>query len=149
LNINPIQQWKHFITASTSTRLLINFGGHLLKLSFTRNYWGGLEIESDWQVGSPVKMAMPWGGKLNDLSGIVLQSDPPNLLSYTGIGGPESAVTFEIKKVSENEVRLNITHEGVSDKAKKSISEGWYAIMSSLKALMETGIALDHSWWKG
>ncbi len=116
---------------------------------FTQQYWGGMKIESDWKAGSPVTLYMPWGGKLNELNGTVLLSDPPNILSYTGIGGPESAVTFEIKKMSEKEVRLNITHEGFSDKAKTSISEGWFAIMSSLKTLLETGAALDHSWWKG
>ncbi len=121
----------------------------LTSSEFTQKYWGGLKIESDWQVGSPVKMAMPWGGKLNDLAGTVLKSDPPKLLSYTGIGGPESAVTFEIIKMSEKEIRLNITHDGFSDKAKTSIAEGWFAIMSSLKTLLETGTALDHSWWKG
>ena len=116
---------------------------------FTRKYWGGLDIESDWKVGSPVKMAVPWDGKLIEMAGTVLKSEQPKILSYTGIGGADSSITFEIIQVSPLEIRLNITHEGFSDKARTSLSEGWYAILSSLKTLLETGVALDHSWWKG
>lgn len=120
----------------------------LTNSEFTRQYWGGLNIETDWKVGSPIKMIYPWGDKNMEKSGIILKFDPPKILSYTGIGGPDSAMTFEIIKVSPIEVRLNILHEGISDKDKTSISEGWFAIMSSLKTLLETGTALDHSWWK-
>jgi uncharacterized protein YndB with AHSA1/START domain len=48
---------------------------------FTRRYWGGRRIESDWQVGSPVKHVREDGGV--DWQGEVLQSERPRLLSYT------------------------------------------------------------------
>jgi uncharacterized protein YndB with AHSA1/START domain len=46
---------------------------------FTRRYWGGRRIASDWQVGSPVKHVREDGGV--DWQGEVLQSERPRLLS--------------------------------------------------------------------
>ena len=48
---------------------------------FTRQYWGGRRIQSDWQVGSVVKHLGEDGGI--DWEGKVLVSEPPRLLSYT------------------------------------------------------------------
>ncbi len=117
----------------------------LTSSAFTKQYWAGLDMITDWKVGSPVRMVYPF----KETSGTVLKYEPPKILSYTGIGGPSTAVTFEIMQVSPDEVRLNIHHESISENMKRPISEGWYAIMSSLKTLLETGKALDHSWWKG
>lgn len=41
---------------------------------FTQKYWGGRRIQSDWQVGSPVKPVKENGD--SDWEGEVLESDP-------------------------------------------------------------------------
>lgn len=48
---------------------------------FTQRYWGGRRIQSDWNVGSPVRHVRSDGGI--DWQGEVLQSQRPHLLSYT------------------------------------------------------------------
>ena len=48
--------------------------------TWTRQYWAGRRVESDWTVGAPVTF---WfDGKVSD-SGKVLECDPPRRLSYS------------------------------------------------------------------
>ncbi len=47
---------------------------------FTEQYWFGSRIQSEWKVGSPLKIATGVAGK--DWLGEVLQCEPPGLLSY-------------------------------------------------------------------
>ena len=124
----------------------------LTNSEFTHQYWGGTSVESDWKVGSPIKLISPEYRKTPDNIGTILKSDPPKLLSYTGIGGAgseNSVVTFEIIKLLPKQVRLNLKHEDIADSIKINVNEGWYAILSSLKTMLESGTALDFSWWKG
>ncbi|MBB3044049.1 metalloregulator ArsR/SmtB family transcription factor [Nocardioides soli] len=127
--------------------------------SFTSRYWG-VELTSDWRVGSVVSWRFA-GVTMADDEGVVLESDPPRRLSYRwhpitpefgrAIGSdaeevarlaaePRSAVTFEIEPVGEM-VKLRVTHGGFAEGSEilPGISEGWPAILASLKTLLETG----------
>jgi uncharacterized protein YndB with AHSA1/START domain len=116
---------------------------------FTRRYWGGRRIESDWQVGSPVKHVREDGGV--DWQGEVLQSERPRLLSYTfhmliseqHRGERPSRVTFDLQPLG-SVVKLTLTHDDFeAEKATlETTRDGWPAIMSSLKSLLETGSPL-------
>jgi uncharacterized protein YndB with AHSA1/START domain len=116
---------------------------------FTRQYWGGRRIESDWQVGSPVKHVREDGGI--DWQGEVLQSERPRLLSYTfhmlisdeHRSERPSRVTFELQSLG-SVMKLILTHDDFeSEKATlETTRHGWPAIMSSLKSLLETGSPL-------
>jgi uncharacterized protein YndB with AHSA1/START domain len=121
----------------------------LTESEFTRQYWGGRTVESDWKEGSPVKIVQPQGDRVMNFEGKIIQCDPPKMLSYTFNVERGDLVTFELKQVAPEETRLTIIHEGFDEHMKNMFIEGWYAIMSSLKTLLETGKALDHSWWKG
>ena len=130
---------------------------------FTRQYWGGRRIESDWKPGSPVKLPREDG--TNDWRGEVLQADPPKLLSYTfeplpnknrrNLEGrhvdvpPErpSRVTFEIVPIM-GQVKLTLIHDDFEPDSKilPEISQGWPAILSSLKSLLEGDKALFPDW---
>jgi uncharacterized protein YndB with AHSA1/START domain len=119
---------------------------------FTRQYWGGLTLESDWKAGSPIKMIQPEGSRQPSKEGKILKADKPKVLSYTGIGSDENSeavVTFEIVQLLPSQVRLNLTHENIAESKVAMAREGWFAFMSSLKSLLETGAALDYSWWRG
>jgi uncharacterized protein YndB with AHSA1/START domain len=115
---------------------------------FTREYWGGRSIASDWKVGAPVKYLRE-DGRI-DVEGQVLEARPPHRLSYTFhmlISESHEAevptiVTFEIEPLGEV-VKLTLTHE-YSDRGKtyETTYYGWPAILSSLKSLLETGSAL-------
>ncbi len=128
--------------------------------AFTRRYWG-VELESDWTVGSPVLTQAVPGGQLRDLDMVVLESEPPRRLSYSWhnyqpehaeiIGWTDevfaelvkekrSKVTFEIEPV-ESMVKLTVIHDDFEPDSEmlKGVSEGWPGILSSLKTLLETG----------
>jgi uncharacterized protein YndB with AHSA1/START domain len=127
----------------------------LTKPEFTQQYWGGHRIQSDWTLGASVKFIKADGSI--DLKGEVLRADPPKILSYTWSGRScsgaieESAsrVTFEIS-TAFNVTKLTVTHEGFESGSKLllEVTNGWQAVLSSLKTLLETGTALPFDWKK-
>ncbi len=116
---------------------------------FTRQYWGGHRLQSEWKKGSSIKYVKEDGSV--HLEGIVLQVDPPRLLSYTWAayagapagGDEETRVTFEIT-TGFDVTKLITTHEGFvpGSQLLGRISEGWPAVLGSLKTLLETGKAI-------
>jgi len=127
---------------------------------FSQQYWVGFRIESDWKVGSPLSVRNPGflEGKA-DITGSVLACDPPRLVTYTfGSSmdplaaerqGP-SRVTYELAPVGDL-VKLTLTHENLlphdfGEKALtlRGVNNGWPAILSGLKSLLETGRALSY-----
>lgn len=130
--------------------------------AFTRRFWG-VEFETDWTPGS----AMTWverGAKTAHPDQVVLESDPYRRLSYTwhtftpewtaAVGVNEevlaelaaehrSKVTFELEPVGET-VKLTVVHDGFAPAStlREMIEQGWPALLSSLKTLLETGQTL-------
>ncbi|HEY4248871.1 MAG TPA: SRPBCC family protein [Lacunisphaera sp.] len=115
--------------------------------SFTRQYFFGLRIESEWQAGGVVKYYRP--DNTLDISGQVLQCDPPKLLSFTwhvasdpqAARLPDCIVTFQLEALG-GVVRLTITeaHPQLPDeRLLEGGRRGWPAILSGLKTLVETG----------
>jgi uncharacterized protein YndB with AHSA1/START domain len=120
----------------------------LTSSEFSRKYWMGTELQSDWTVGSP--FALVNNGTTSDV-GEVLEFDRPRRLSYTfrhvlydDMRNEEpSKVVFTLEPHGHL-VKLTLTHEGFTgaNKLLDGISKGWPAILSSLKSLLETGTAL-------
>lgn len=130
--------------------------------AFTSRYWG-VAFETDWRPGSP----MVWvegDRRTVDPAQTVLEAEPYSRLAYTwhtftpewaaGVGvdeevraklaaEPRTKATFEIEQLGAT-VKLTVTHEGfVPDSTMlPMISEGWPALLSSMKTLLETGEAL-------
>lgn len=116
---------------------------------FSRQYWFGFSIECDWKVGSTFKLLAEDGTLAN--IGRVITADHPKVLSYTF--SPQmredwkaeipSTVKFELELDGEM-VKLTVTHDGFPEDSivYKSITQGWPAVLSSLKSLLETGKAL-------
>ncbi|MDQ0469439.1 ArsR/SmtB family transcription factor [Labrys wisconsinensis] len=108
--------------------------------AFTRQYWAGRRIASDWTVGSPVHFYIEDSEDF-DISGTVLDYAPPTRLSYSWRkpAEPEAAastVVFELLPFGGS-VQLKITHAPLpSDSTART---GWVAILSSLKSLLEAG----------
>jgi uncharacterized protein YndB with AHSA1/START domain len=121
----------------------------LTDTEFTRSYWFGCSLSSDWKVGS--RMHMDRGGKVVNEC-VVLESDPPRRLSYSwhSIFDEEmkkerpSRVTFVLEP-NGGAVKLTVTHEDFAEGSKvlPSISGGWPLVLSSLKSILETGQPLD------
>lgn len=57
---------------------------------------------------------------------------------------PRSKVTFDMQDVGRGVVKLTATQDGFppGSRVLQDISEGWPAVLSSLKTLLETGAAL-------
>jgi uncharacterized protein YndB with AHSA1/START domain len=126
---------------------------------FTAKYWFGFRIESDWKTGSPIFIRNPEfiGGK-GDIEGKVLACDPPRRLTYTFGGGSDrfaaqrngpSRVTYEITPFGQM-LKLTLTHENLLPEdldhganTLKGVNNGWPAIFSNLKSLLETGQTLS------
>lgn len=130
--------------------------------AFTRRYWGAT-FDTDWEPGS----AMVWeerGVRIADPEQVVLESQPYRRLSYTwhtftpdfaapaGLDDatvqamasePRSKVTFEIEPVGSM-VKLTVVHDGFQPDSilRGMVAEGWPAIISGLKTLLETGDVL-------
>jgi len=120
----------------------------LTSSEFSRQYWFGTELRTDWTIGSPFALVM--NGTPTDV-GEILEFDPPRRLSYTFRhvlqdelrNERPTKVVFKLEPHGKL-VKLTLTHEGFADAGKllDGISKGWPAILSSLKSLLETGTAL-------
>ena len=120
----------------------------LTSSEFSRRYWFGTELRSDFEVGSRIALAM--NGETTD-TGEILKADPPRRLSYTFRHEvneamrrePATKVTFRLEAFG-NLVKLTVTHEGFVEGSQLlgAISRGWPAILSGLKSLLETGKVL-------
>jgi uncharacterized protein YndB with AHSA1/START domain len=119
----------------------------LTSTEFTRQYFFGRRVESDWKVGSTVRYRMEDGTL--DVEGKVLESDPPRLLSITWHLErteelrrlPENLVTFKIDALGEV-VRLTMSEshrEGIDEKLLEGGRRGWPIILCGIKTLLETG----------
>ncbi|MBR0741803.1 SRPBCC family protein [Bradyrhizobium liaoningense] len=120
----------------------------LTSSEFTKQYWFGAEVRSDWKVGS--RFALLLDGEVTD-SGEILEADPPRRLSYSFKhhkfeelrGEPISRVVFTLEPFGPL-VRLTVLHDGFVEGGKYlgAVSNGWPAILSGLKSLLERGKVL-------
>ncbi len=115
---------------------------------FTMQYWGGAELRSDWRAGSPLEAYHP---DREDFCGEVLAVEPPHRLAYTftgraeiAEGRPPTTVEFSIGPFGDAAVKLTVLHSdftpderGAQDR--RDVGEGWPAILSALKTLLESG----------
>jgi uncharacterized protein YndB with AHSA1/START domain/DNA-binding transcriptional ArsR family regulator len=139
----------------------------LTEPAFTRRYWGGTALESDWQVGSPITVQNGPDQESKEVGQRVLAYDPYTLLSYSWhLYQPEHAplfgwddaelaervkeqrsrVTFELEPAGET-VKLTVTHDGFDPgsamleavSGKRDFSGGWPQLLADMKTLLETG----------
>ncbi|HLW68056.1 MAG TPA: SRPBCC family protein [Gemmataceae bacterium] len=127
---------------------------------FSEKYWFGFRIEVEQKTGGRLRILPPKGMEQHgDHAGEVLVCEPLRKLVYTWKQNdkPEvakkrsglSRVTYELKPMGE-QVRLRLIHENLlpEDMEKdpetfKGINNGWPAVLSSLKSLLETGEAIN------
>jgi uncharacterized protein YndB with AHSA1/START domain len=115
---------------------------------FNRKYWFGMWQDTDWAVGSSWKLTFP-DGRIAD-AGEVQEVDPPKrlVLKWRNEFRPElhdegfSRATFTIEPLDDL-VKLTVIHEIDRSGSKfiEAVSGGWPMILSSLKSLLETGVA--------
>lgn len=123
----------------------------LTDADLTARYWGHANV-SDWQQGSTWEHRRIDGSGVADVTGTVIDTDPPTRLVITfGPGDKDvdeqSLVTFLVEP-HDDIVRLTVTHERLADEtALNEISHGWPAVLANLKSLLETGDVLPQEPW--
>jgi uncharacterized protein YndB with AHSA1/START domain len=122
----------------------------LTSAEFSRKYFFGNAVEVDLRIGGAYIVRTPDGAL--HISGEVIECDPPKKLTMTfNVNWPElieklgpTLVTYEIEPTGDA-VRLTMTESHdrpLSDDILTGGRQGWPAILSSLKSLLETGEAL-------
>lgn len=121
----------------------------LIEPEFTKQYWVGTWQESDWKPGSQWRIMIP-DGRVAD-AGEILEVEPHKRLVLTWRNEflPElredgfSRLTYELEQQGDM-VKLRLTHESDTPGSKliEKVSQGWPAILASLKSLLETGESL-------
>ena len=119
----------------------------LTSAEFSQKYFFGNSVEVELRVGGAFVVRTPDGAL--HISGEVFECDPPKKLTVTfNVNWPElieklgpTLVTYEIEPAGDA-VKLTMTesHERpLSDDILSGGRQGWPAILSSLKSLLETG----------
>jgi uncharacterized protein YndB with AHSA1/START domain len=126
---------------------------------FSEKYWMGFRVQFDLRPGGKMSILPPPGMEFaGDHAGEVLECDPGRKLVYTWrqADPPEiaakrdrlSRVTYEIFPMGPA-VKLRLLHENLlpddvesNPTTFKGINNGWPAVMSSLKSLLEIGEAI-------
>jgi uncharacterized protein YndB with AHSA1/START domain len=118
----------------------------LLQPEFTKQYWFGMQMVSDWKPGAAWKLVFA-DGRIGD-TGEVLEIEPPRrlVLRWQNEFRPElkaegpAKCTFELEP-NGDVVKLTITHSSVKANSKVivAVSAGWPKILANLKTLLETG----------
>jgi len=121
----------------------------LTKPEFTKQYWFGITLESEWKQGSSWKMVFE-DGRVADI-GEILEIEKPRriVIKWRHEMRPElkaegwSRCEMTLEQVNDS-VKLTILHTVDREHSKliEAVSGGWPQILSSLKSLLETGAAL-------
>ena len=129
---------------------------------FSEKYWFGFRVEMELKTGGTVRILPPKGmEQLGDHAGKILVCEPNRKLVYTWNpkDKPEvarkrqnlSRVTYELTPMGAM-VKLRLIHENLlpedieKDPNKfQGVNNGWPAVLSSLKSLLETGEAINFS----
>ena len=120
----------------------------LTESEFTKQYYYGNTVESDWQPGSPLVYRNPDGSASIDCE--VVEADPPRRLVHTflfpGMDESPSRCTWTIEPRGSASL-LVLTHDEFDGETEtyRSVGHGWALILSGLKTLLETGNALEVS----
>jgi uncharacterized protein YndB with AHSA1/START domain len=144
----------------------------LTEPALTKRYWrhqlaGPKTFRSEWTNGARwALLHEDVGLEVSDPEQVILASDPYRRLAYTwhaftpewcakvGMDDatadawraePRSKVAYDIEDVGHGVAKLTVTHDGFEPGSQvlQGISEGWPAVLSSLKSLIETGSALQ------
>ncbi|MCH5584430.1 SRPBCC family protein [Shimazuella sp. AN120528] len=124
----------------------------LTSSEITEKYFFGTKVESDWQEGSTIHYSR--NGQVTD-HGKIRKYEPHHILSFTWNNTGDTTdrekptqVTFKLKQI-DSIVKLTLKHEHLlpTDFVEEEdtfigFNNGWPAILSNLKSLLETGKTL-------
>ena len=121
----------------------------LTESEFTKQYYYGNTVESDWKPGSPMVYRGADGEPSIECE--VVEADPPRRLVHTfffpGTDESPSRCTWSIEARGSASL-LVLTHDEFDGETStyRSVAHGWVPILSGLKTLLETGKPLEISY---
>jgi uncharacterized protein YndB with AHSA1/START domain len=112
-----------------------------------RQWFFGVDTETDWKVGSPLVHRGEYQGKPYVDKGEIVRFDPPKLLVHTHwsdlSGKPDSPehyqeVTWALSE-RDGATELTISERNLPSEEAKAVSEqGWKTVLNNLKDLLES-----------
>lgn len=126
----------------------------LIDRELTKAYWGHYN-ESDWKVGSRWDHVRSNGSGKIDTRGHIIEMDPPRKMVWSWALDSEaeepekcSRVTYELVALGPD-TKLTLTHRELEPGSlmDMSVREGWPAVLSNLKSILECGQTLSEDEW--
>ncbi len=118
----------------------------LTSADFTKEYWFGVQAQSEWKAGAAWQLVFP-DGRIAD-TGEIVEFDAPKrmVIKWRNEFRPElkaegySRCVMELEPIADA-VKLTITHsiDRVDSQFIQAVTGGWPRILSNLKSLLETG----------
>ena len=111
-----------------------------------KQYLFGTDVNTDWQVCSPITYRGEWEGKTYEDKGEILQIEPEKLLVSTfwsSLAGlpdvPENYKTVQYELSPENgKTRLTITQDNNANQEEADYSaQNWNTVLDGMKKLLE------------
>jgi uncharacterized protein YndB with AHSA1/START domain len=111
-----------------------------------KQWFFGVDTETDWKVGSPIVHRGEYQGKAYEDKGTILEIEPPQLLVHSHwspvSGLPDAPENYE--RVSwelaerDGATELTIRESNLaSDEAKSTSEQNWRMVLANLKKLLE------------
>lgn len=126
----------------------------LIDRELTKAYWGHYN-QSDWKPGSRWDHVRSDGSGKIDTRGRIIEMDPPYKMVWSWAFDQEadlleklSRVTYELTSLGPD-TKLTVTHSELEPGSPMDIGvrDGWPAVLSNLKSLLETGNTLSEDQW--
>ncbi len=118
----------------------------LTKPDLIKQWFFGVDTETDWKEGSPIVHRGEWKGKPYEDKGRIVRFDPPNTLVHThwspmsGVPDTEEnyqEVTWSLSE-ADGKTTLTLTEVNLPSEEAKSTSESsWEMVLGNLKKLLE------------
>jgi uncharacterized protein YndB with AHSA1/START domain len=120
----------------------------LTEPALVKQYFFGTELETTWQIGTPVFFRGKWEGKAYEDRGTVLTVEPERVLAYnywSSFSGHEDKpelrhiVRFELKPEGDA-TRLDVSQSNVDTQERADHSKkNWQGVLEKLKQFVEDG----------
>ncbi|WP_432881186.1 SRPBCC family protein [Kribbella sp. CA-245084] len=109
-----------------------------------KELWFGAEVETDWQVGSPITWTGEWEGKPYQDKGEILAIEPGRLLKLTHFSPltgqpdvPENYHTLTYELTGETHLKLSQDNNASEEEAKHSQGM-WEMLVARVKEAAES-----------
>jgi uncharacterized protein YndB with AHSA1/START domain len=137
---------------SSTTSIVINAPREkvwdaLTKPEIVKQYFFGTDMDTTWDVGTPIFFRGEWEGKPYEDKGTVLEYTPPESLSYnywSGFSGLEDKpelyqiIRFDLTDEGEG-TKLTISQSNVTTQETADHSaQNWNMVFGGMKKLLET-----------